>query len=242
MKKIAVGAITLFLFLGGIALAGNWLEKAKELTGAKTKQGGGALDKDTVAAGLKEALTVGTGNAVRSVSQVDGFLKNPAIMIPLPQQVQSVEKPLRKVGFSKQIDEFHVTMNRAAEKAAPVAKDIFIGAVKEMTIMDAYAILKGGETAATDYMKAKTYDKLYAAFKPPVSRAVMEAGVTRSYQQLADKAKRTRLVTDKTVDLDHHVTSKALDGLFYMLGQEEKKIRKDPAARVTELLKKVFTN
>jgi hypothetical protein len=250
MKKILIGIIALALMGAGIAGAGL-LDKVKELTGKKDKQSssepagqgstlGAGLDKDTIAAGLKEALTLGSQNAVSMVSSVDGYFKNPAIRIPLPEKVQKVEKPLRKIGLSKQVDEFVVTMNRAAEKAAPAAKDIFVGAVKEMTIVDAIKILQGGETSATEYMKSKTYDKLYGVFKPTVTKAVMDVGVTKSYQQLVDKAKKSKLIKDESLDLDHHVTSKALDGLFYMLGQEEKKIRKDPVAQVTDLLKKVF--
>lgn len=247
MKKILIGIIACTLLGTGIAGAG-FLDKVKELTGKQDTntpagQGstlGAGLDRDTVAAGLKEALTVGSQNAVSAVSAADGYFKNPAIKIPLPEKVQKVEKPLRKIGMSKQVDEFVVSMNRAAEKAAPVAKDIFVGAVKEMTIVDALNILQGGETSATDYMKSKTYDKLYGAFKPTVTKAVMDVGVTKSYQQLVGKAKKSRLIRDESLDLDYHVTSKALDGLFYMLGQEEKKIRKDPVARVTDLLKQVF--
>jgi len=248
MKKILIGIIALTLLEAGIAGA-NLLDKVKDLAGKKDKdkssstegpaQGKG-LDKETVAAGLKEALTVGSQNAVKTVSQTDGFFKNPAIKIPLPEKVQKVEKPLRKIGLGKQVDEFILTMNRAAEKAAPPAKDIFIGAIKEMTIVDALNILKGGDTAATEYMRSKTYDKLYGLFKPTVSKAVMDVGVTKAYQQLVDKAKKSRLIKDESLDLDHHVTSKALNGLFFMLGQEEKKIRKDPVAQVTDLLKKVF--
>jgi hypothetical protein len=246
MKRVLIGIITVFLLGSGIAGAGL-MDKVKDLAGKKDKSSstegpaqGKGLDKDTVAAGLKEALTVGSQNAVKTVSQADGFFKNPAIKIPLPEKVQKVEKPLRKIGLGKQVDEFILTMNRAAEKAAPPAKDIFIGAIKEMTIVDAINILRGNDTAATEYMRSKTYDKLYALFKPTVSKAVMEVGVTKAYQQLVDKAKKSRLIKDESLDLDHHVTSKALDGLFTMLGQEEKKIRKDPVAQVTDLLKKVF--
>lgn len=246
MKRILIGIIALTLLGSGIAGAGL-MDKVKDLAGKKDKSSstegpaqGKGLDKDTVAAGLKEALTVGSQNAVKTVSQADGFFKNPAIKIPLPEKVQKVEKPLRKIGLGKQVDEFVLTMNRAAEKAAPPAKDIFIGAIKEMTIVDAINILRGNDTAATEYMRSKTYDKLYALFKPTVSKAVMEVGVTKAYQQLVDKAKKSRLIKDESLDLDHHVTSKALDGLFTMLGQEEKKIRKDPVAQVTDLLKKVF--
>ena len=249
MRNSTLGILTIaaVLFLGAPAHA-DLLDKAKSLLNKdKTKpassgggQAGTTLDKDTVAAGLKEALSIGSQNAVKAGSQVDGYFKNPAIKIPLPEKVQKVEKPLRKIGLSKQVDEFIVTMNRAAEKSAPQAKDILVGAVKEMTIVDAINILKGGDTAATEYMRSKTYDKLYGAFKPTVTKAVMDVGVTKSYQQLVDKAKKSRLIKDESLDLDHHVTSKALDGLFYLLGQEEKKIRKDPVAQVTDLLKKVF--
>lgn len=248
MRSTASGImfIAAILFLGTPAHA-DLMDKAKSLLNkdkSKPASPGGqtdtAPDKDTVAAGLKEALTIGAQNAVSAGSQADGYFKNPAIKVPLPEKVQKVEKPLRKIGLSKQVDEFILSMNRAAEKAAPAAKDIFVGAVKEMTILDAINILRGGDTAATDYMRSKTYDKLYAAFKPTVTQAVMSVGVTKAYENLIDKAKKTRLIKDESPDLDHHVTSKALDGLFYLLGQEEKKIRKDPVARVTDLLKKVF--
>ena len=245
-KAPVILIIAAILLLGAPAHA-DLMDKAKSLLNKdKSKpastggQAGTAPDKDTVAAGLKEALTIGSQNAVKAGAQPDGFFKNPAIKIPLPEKVQKVEKPLRKIGLSKQVDEFILTMNRAAEKAAPQAKDIFVGAVKEMTIVDAITILKGGDTAATDYMRSKTYDRLYGAFKPTVTKAVMDVGVTKSYQQLVDKGKKSRLIKDESLDLDHHVTSKALDGLFYLLGQEEKKIRKDPVAQVTDLLKKVF--
>ena len=245
-RLLDIMIIAAILFVGTPAHA-DLMDKAKSLLNkdkSKPASPGGqtdtAPDKDTVAAGLKEALTIGSQNAVTAGSQADGYFKNPVIKIPLPEKIQKVEKPLRKVGLSKQVDEFILTMNRAAEKAAPQAKDIFVGAVKEMTIPDAINILRGGDTAATDYMRSKTYDKLYGAFKPTVTHAVMSVGVTKAYANLVDKAKKTKLIKEESLDLDHHVTSKSLDGLFYLLGQEEKKIRKDPVAQVTDLLKKVF--
>jgi hypothetical protein len=245
--KYSLFALVLVLFFGGVAHA-DWMDKAKgyldkgkeTTSGTAPSSASGALDEKTAASGLKEALTVGTRKAVETVSKQDGYFGNARIKIPLPEKVQKSEKMLRKMGLSKYVDEFILTMNRAAEKAAPVATDIFIGAVKEMTIVDALKILSGGDTAATEYFRSKTYDKLYGAFKPPVSKAVQDVGVTRAYQQLVDKGKKARLIKDQSLDLDHHVTSKALDGLFYMVGEEEKKIRKDPVARVTDLLKKVF--
>jgi hypothetical protein len=247
MRYISAAAVILSLILGGAASA-DLLDKVRELRGKKGKEGpapaaapgGGERDANTVAAGLKEALTIGSQKAVDAVAKQDGYFGNPRIKIPLPENLQKAERTLRKVGLKKQVDEFVLTMNRAAERAAPAAKSIFVGAVKEMTIPDAVNILRGSDTAATEYFRSKTGDQLYAAFKPTVSKAVMEAGVTRAYQQLVDKAKKTKLIKDESLDLDHHVTKKALDGLFTMVGEEEKKIRKDPVARVTDLLKQVF--
>jgi hypothetical protein len=246
MKNI-VSVLMLVLLLGGTARA-DLLDKAKEYldkgkqkaSGGASPQGGSGLDEQTVASGLKEALTIGSRKAVEAVAKQDGYFGNAKIKIPLPDKIRKSEKMLRKVGLSKYVDQFVLTMNRAAEKAAPVATDIFIGAVKEMTIIDAVKILRGGDTEATEYFRSRTYDALYGAFKPPVTTAVQDVGVTRSYQQLVDKGKKAKLIKDQSLDLDHHVTSKALDGLFYMLGEEEKKIRKDPVAQVTDLLKKVF--
>ncbi len=238
-RKLVIGIMVLCLAVSATAGA-NLLDKAKAYIGKEKQKQSGAKDEKTVAAGLKEALEVGSRKAVEKVSKKNGYLGNPKIRIPLPDKVKRAERTLRRVGLGKKVDEFEVTMNRAAEKAAPVAKDIFIDAVKKMTITDAIKILRGNDTAATDYFRSKTYNRLYAAFKPPVSRTVREVGVTRSYDDLVHKAKRLHILRDSSLDLDHHITTKALDGLFYMLGQEEKDIRKNPAARVTELLRKVF--
>jgi hypothetical protein len=238
MKKELVFILAVSLFFVPVSHAGL-MDKAKALE-EKFKASRGEPDTNTTIAGLKEALSVGTENAVKSVSLADGYFGNPAIKIPLPENVQKVAKTLRKVGLKKEVDSFEVSMNRAAEKAAPKAKDIFIGAVKEMTFQDAKKILTGGDTAATDYLRSKTSEKIYSAFKPIVASAMNDVGVTRSYKDLTGKARLTRLLKDESLDLDRHVTNKALDGLFYMVGREEKKIRTDPAARVTELLKKVF--
>jgi hypothetical protein len=254
VKRTIIAALVLVL-LAGTAKATNLLERLKEYTGRKGQQqmpasskatatpavgDGSVRDEATVSAGLKEALTIGSRKAVVAVSKENGYFGNPVIRIPLPEKVQGAERTLRMFGLGKQVDEFVLTMNRAAERAAPAAKDIFVGAVKEMTIVDAMQILRGSDTSATAYLRSKTYPKLYGAFKPTVSKAVMDVGVTKAYQSLVDEGKELRLIEDESMDLDHHVTSKALDGLFYMLGQEEKKIRKDPVARVTDLLKTVF--
>ncbi|HEX9136525.1 MAG TPA: DUF4197 domain-containing protein, partial [Nitrospirota bacterium] len=197
-------------------------------------------DTNTIVSGLKEALSIGAKNGVKTVSQVDGYFGNPLIRIPMPENIQRIEKALRKAGFNKEVDRFILSMNRAAEKAAPQALNLFVNAVKEMTIPDAVGILRGNDTAATDYLKSKTFDELYKSFKPSISSSMNDVGVTRTFKEMMDKTRRIPFLKKESVDLDHYVTSKALDGLFTVVGQEEKKIRKDPAARVTELLKTVF--
>lgn len=197
-------------------------------------------DQKKIAAGLKEALRVGTDNSVQLTGRLDGFYKNPQIKIPLPVQFQKIEKFLRRFGLEEQVDEFILSLNRAAEQAAPAARDIFWNAIKEMTFDDAIAIFKGSDMAATDYFKAKTSEELIKAFTPVVSRATEEAEVTKIYKELTHEIQKIKLLNLETVDIDEYVVTKTLDGLFYVLGEEEKKIRKDPEARVTELLKDVF--
>jgi RNA binding exosome subunit len=204
------------------------------------KHGSGELDTNTIIAGLKEALSVGARNAVATVSQVDGYFGNQLIKVQTPEKIKKIEKVMRKAGFNKEVDQFVLSMNRAAEKAAPQALDFFTAAVRDMTITDAVQILRGNDTAATDYLKSKTYDQIFGAFKPVIIGAMNDVGVTRSFKQMMDKAKNLPLLKKETIDLDQYVTSRALDGLFSVVAREEQKIRKDPVARVTDLLKKVF--
>jgi len=195
---------------------------------------------DDLVSGLKEALDVGTKNAVEFVSQVDGYFANEIIKILVPEKMQKIADTLSTIGFQKQVDDFILSMNRAAEKAAPLAASIFVGAIKEMTFEDAKGILTGGDTAATSYFKEKTSDSIYEAFLPVISTSMEAVGVTKSFKTLTDKYSSLPFVESESIDLDQYVTTKALDGLFYMVGEEEKKIRTDPAARVTDILKKVF--
>ena len=190
--------------------------------------------------GLKEALRIGTNNAVTLVSRLNGYYQNPTIRIPLPDSVRKTEDLLRSAGFGSTVDEFELSMNRAAETAAPAAKSLFWDAVRKITISDARRILKGPDDAATLYFKRKTEARLLAAFKPVVHQSMQEVGVTRTYQQLYDRYRRLPFLGDWDLDLDQYVTSRAIDGLFTMLAKEEARIRQDPAARVTELLRKVF--
>lgn len=201
---------------------------------------GGKLDEGQVVSGLKEALSVGTANAVAATSKVDGYFANAAIKILVPEKARKIASVLEKAGFREEVDAFVLSMNRAAEKAAPQARARFVAAIREMTFDDARRILAGGDTAATDYFRGKTRQKLYDDFRPVVSKSMDEVGVTRSYKRMVARYSALPFLQADSLDLDRHVTEKALDGLFYVVGQEERKIRTDPAARVTEILKTVF--
>ena len=198
------------------------------------------LSESKIIDGLKEALEIGTRNVVRLVSRVDGYYRNPDIRIPLPGPVRKVEKALRMVGYGPQIDAFLLSMNRAAEEAAPEAGALFWDTIKKMPFDDARRILQGRDDEATRYFKEKTRDRLARTFMPIVHSTMSRVGVIRTYQQLDAKARSMPLVGDLGFDLDAYVTGRALDGLFLMLAEEERKIRQDPAARVTDLLKEVF--
>ena len=201
---------------------------------------GGQSDTKT-AAGLKEALQIGTDHAVDLTGTTDGFFKNQAIKILLPDKLRAVGQGLRMAGMGSQVDDFELSMNRAAEKAAPAARGIFQDALSQMTFDDARKIFLGGNTAATDYFKAKTSDKLTARFRPIVESAMADTGVVKQFKQLTASAPSLPFLgTGQGFDITSYVVGKTLDGLFYMLGQEEKKIRTDPAAQLTPLLKQVF--
>ncbi len=238
MKKHTLFLLTVALLLGSVQCSsGGFLDKViEEATRPKSK----ASEEDTFVAGLKEALDVGTKKAVEKVSVTDGYFGNVDIKIPIPDKLKKAEDILRKVGMDDRVDEFLLSMNRAAETAAPQAVDIFVGAIRDMTVVDAYGIVKGEETAATDYFKSNTSDQLYSLFKPVITESMAQVGAVRSYKKMMDKYNSLPLVRKVEVDLEDYVTDMALEGLFFMVGEEEKKIRKDPAARVTELLEKVF--
>ncbi len=209
----------------------------KGLTG--TGQQGGLSDAK-IGSGLKEALKVGTENTVHLTGKTDGYFLNQAIKILMPEKLQTLEKGLRMVGYGPQVDEFVLSMNRSAEHAAPHAKQIFWDAIGEMTFEDARKILAGNDTAATQYFKGKTTGKLTAAFQPVVEKSMNEVGATRRYNELVGRYQTIPFVKSETFDINHYVVSKALDGLFHVLGEEEHKIRTNPAARVTDLLREVF--
>jgi hypothetical protein len=198
------------------------------------------LTNQEIISGLKEALNVGSNNAASSASKLDGFFKNAAIKIPFPPQALKMEQKLRSLGMSKQVDEFILTLNRSAEEAAKQAAPVFMDAVKSMTITDGLSILKGKETAATDYLNSKTSQPLHDKFKPIIKSATQKVNVTKYWNPLITTYNNIPFTDDLNPDLEEYITQRALSGLFTLISQEEVKIRKNPAARVSEILKKVF--
>ena len=195
------------------------------------------LDQGTISSGLKEALSMSTERAIAAVGRTDGFYGNPLIKILMPEKLRMVTDALSKAGMKKQIDAFILSMNRAAEKAAPKAASIFIDAIKGMNIGDAQKILNGGDTT-TDFFKEKTAKNIYDAFKPIITSSLGQAGTTQQFNNIMNKAKALPLMGGDHFDLDDYVTKKATGGLFLMLGQQEKNIRTNPGARSAELLQK----
>ncbi|MDP1801121.1 MAG: DUF4197 domain-containing protein [Bacteroidota bacterium] len=212
-------------------------EKANAVVSGTTAP---ALTNEEVIKGLKEALTVGTNNSSGVASKLDGFYKNPKIFIPWPEEAKDMKVKLTKMGMSKKIAEFETSLNRAAEEAALKAAPVFIDAITNMSLSDGFAILKGVDTAATNYLRKTTYTPLKAKFLPVVKEAVAKVKVTSYWKPLATAYNKLPGVKKQNPDLDEYVTNKAINGLMLLIAEEEIKIRKDPIARVTDLLKKVF--
>lgn len=199
-----------------------------------------ALTTGEVAEGLKEALIKGISTGSDLVSQTDGYFKSPEIKIPFPPDVKKVEDKLRQVGLGNEVDRFVLTLNRGAEDAAKEAKPIFINAIKQMTIDDAWGILKGQPDAATQYLKRTTSAQLKEKFKPVIQNSLNKVNATRYYGDIINNYNRIPLVHKVNPDLNEYATDMAMQGLFTMISKEEKNIRQDPVARTTELLKRVF--
>ena len=212
------------------------LKKAGETLSQRDTSG---LSDGKIIAGLKQALQVSTGKAVSLTGRPDGFLENQAIKILLPPKLETVGRGLRMLGMGSRVDELEVGMNRAAEQATPQAKQIFLAALKKMTFDDARHILTGSDTAATEYFKKTSSADLTTAFSPIVHRSMERVGVVQQYNQVLNSAPGGSALAGQ-FDLDKYVVGKTLDGLFYMLGEQEKQIRKNPAAQTTALLKEVF--
>lgn len=212
----------------------------RSVTKSKGNTSISSLSNDKITAGLREALRVSTGKAVASTGRPDGFLKNDAIKILLPDKLRTTSRGLRLVGMGPQLDELEVGMNRAAEQATPLAKPIFLDVLYKMSFNDARGILTGGDNAATEYFRRTSSDQLKTAFRPIVHDSMLKVGVVKQYDQLANNSLAAPILKSKGLDLDDYVLGKALDGLFYVLGQQEKEIRSNPAARTTALLQEVF--
>jgi hypothetical protein len=198
------------------------------------------LTTDEVAAGLKEALIKGTTTGSDQASMLDGYFKNPQIKIPLPPDIQKIESKVRSIGLGKEVDKFILTLNRGAEDAAKEAKPIFISAIKQMTVQDAWGILKGSDNAATEYLKRTTSAQLREKFQPVIANSLQKVEATKYYSTIVTNYNKIPMVEKVNPDLNDYATTKAMDGLFLLIANEEKKIREDPIARTSELLKKVF--
>jgi Protein of unknown function (DUF4197) len=202
--------------------------------------GTNSLSDSKINAGLKQALQIGAENSVQLVGRKDGYFANAAIKILMPKNLQPLEKGLRMVGYGPKVDDFVLSMNRSAEAAAPAARKIFVDAITSMSFDDARHILSGGDTAATEYFKQKTTPQLTAAFRPVVDKTMADNGVTKQYNSLVGQYKALPFARKQDLDITNYVVGKALNGLFFELGEEERKIRKDPAKQTTDLLKEVF--
>lgn len=191
-------------------------------------------------AGLKAALERGSQHAVATLGRADGFLGNPQVKIPLPDSLTRAERLMRRVGAGRYADEVIVAMNRAAEQAVPEARQILVGAVKQMSVQDAKGILTGGDTAGTDYFRRTTRGGLHQRFLPIVKRATARVKLAQKYNRYADRGVSLGVVKHEHADLDEYVTQKALDGLYFMVAEEERKIRKDPVGAASAIIRKVF--
>ena len=199
-----------------------------------------SLSSSDIGSGLKEALNKGVQEGTAKLSAVDGFFKDAAIKILMPTEAQKAEKTLRSSGFGPQVDEAILSMNRAAEDAAKGASPIFLDAIKQMSFQDALAILQGGDSSATQYLRTKTTIALIAAFRPVIDKSLAKVNATEYWNTVFSTYNRVPFVKKVNPDLGAYVTEKALTGIFYQIAQEEVQIRKNPAARTSDILKKVF--
>jgi uncharacterized protein DUF4197 len=238
MRRVVL-MLSALVLLSAVPAAGQLDQILKEMD-TYARSGAGPSGEVKSGAALKQALQVGTENAVKLTGKTDGYFGNKVIKILMPDRLRTVEKGLRTAGYGPEVDKLVLSMNRAAERAAPAAKKIFWDAIGTMTIDDAQRILNGTPTAATDYFKDKTSASLTLAFRPIVDKAMDEVGTARQYNELLGQAKAIPFLRIENYDLDRYVVGKALDGLFRVVGDEERKIRSDPGARVTSLMKEVF--
>jgi hypothetical protein len=234
---------TAFLFFSTISLAqfDDLKDQAEDAKDEVTEGSSGSeLSEEEIVKGLKEALQVGIKKGSDKVSKVDGYFKNPNIKIPFPPDMKEVEEHARSAGMDKKVDKVIKKMNRAAEDAADRSKPIFVDAIKSMSISEGKEILEGKDTAATHFLRNNTYQQLYDEFRPEIEESLNEVDITRYWDEVITAYNQMPMTENKNPDLADYVTHRALEGLFYMVGQEERKIRQDPVARTKDILKKVF--
>jgi hypothetical protein len=231
----------LILLAATLAVFANF-SLAQKRSSSRTRQNASNISDSQIVGGLKEALIQGVRRSVNELGREDGFFKNPRVKIPLPKNLQKVEKTLRFAGQGRKVDEFVEAMNRAAEKAVPEATDIFLDSIRQMTFDDARKILfSGKDDAATEFFRRTSEERLRQRFRPIVENFTSEVGVTEQYKALFTKyGFLGRVVGEDASDIDGYVTQKALDGLFLLIAEEERKIRRDPIGRTTDLLRVVF--
>jgi hypothetical protein len=246
-EVVVIAAIGLIATVSHAGI-GDLLKQADELLNksptSSSSYSSSNLSESSINAGLKQALSIGAERAVALLGKRGGFLNDSSVRIPLPGVLKSVGKGLRTIGQGKYVDQFETTVNRAAEQAIPQTLSVVQETVSNMTLQDVRGILNGGDTAATKFMQRRAGKSLHAVIRPIVAKATEKSGATAAYKRLMGKAGNTLggfLKTEST-DLDDYVTSKTLDGLFLKLAAEEKKIRRDPVARTTDLLQQVFAN
>lgn len=236
MKKITLLSLTLALMIVSYNSNAQWFENIKKIFSSKST----GLTEQDAANGIKEALIKGTSEGVQIVSKKDGYFGNPQIKIPLPPEANTMDKTLRSIGLGKQVDQAILSLNRAAEDAAQEAKPIFITAIKNLTITDAINIVKGNDDAATRYLERNTSGELNKKFQPIIKVTLDKVNATKYWSNIMNTYNKIPFVKKINPNLTEYVTNKAVEGLFVMIAKEELKIRKDPIARTTELLKRVF--
>ncbi len=241
MKKYYFLAIILFAAQFSVAqIDYNKLKKQGQSIVKQVNAGNNPLSQDEIIEGLREALTVGSNNASKAAAAVDGYYKNPKLYIPFPSEAKKMEQMLRSFGQEKLVNDFLLSLNRAAEDAAKEAAPIFVNAVKGMSIADGLSILNGKDDAATQYLKQNTQALLLDKFKPIVENSLHKVSATKYWEQLVVAYNRIPMVEKMNPNLSEYATQKAIDGIFIVVAEEELQIRKNPAARVSAILKKVF--
>ncbi len=235
--------LILVISVSPVTLAG-WGELLDFFSDGSDSPGGAGISQLTtpeIVDGLKAALATGTTDAITNLGRLDGFYNNARVKIPLPDSLQSVARALRTIKQDELAEEFELTINRAAEEAVPEAADLFADAIKQMSFADAKGILQGEDTAATEYLRKTSGDKITRRFLPIVADATDKVGVTARFKSMMNElGPLANWIETDAVDLDQYITDKAVDGLFLKIADEEQRIRQDPAARTSEILKKVF--